>query len=129
MPSPICPAPRTPTVRISMRAWPTILPPRASNCVGWPGTPRRSDATCLRMSDETTTIVSAVRAALDEALAAGRRSTEQGKAIDDHQVHAERLAYAATEAAAAEAFAAYATARRDAGAADPIVEIGRAACR
>jgi len=74
------------------------------------------------MSDETTTIVAAVRAALDEALAAGRRSTEQGKAIDDHQVHAERLAYAATEAAAAEAFAAYAAARRDAGAADPVVD-------
>ena len=74
------------------------------------------------MSDETTTIVAAVRAALDEALAAGRRSTEQGKAIDDHQVHAERLAYAATEAAAAEALAAYAAARRDAGGADPVVD-------
>jgi len=74
------------------------------------------------MSDETTTIVAAVRAALDEALAAGRRSTEQGKAIDDHQVHAERLAYAATEVAAAEALAAYADTRREAGTADPVVD-------
>ncbi len=74
------------------------------------------------MADETTVIVPALRAALDEALAAGRRLTEQGKAIDDHQVHAERLAYAATEAAATEALAAYAGARRDAGAVDPSVD-------
>src|SRR5262249_42748857 len=74
------------------------------------------------MSDETTTIVPAIRAALDEALAAGRRLMEQGRSIDDHQVHAERLAYAATETAAAEAFAAYAGARRDAGSADPVVD-------
>jgi (2S)-methylsuccinyl-CoA dehydrogenase len=60
------------------------------------------------MSDEARTIVPAIRAVLDEALAAGRTRTAAGKAIDDHQVHAERLAYAATEAAAAEASAAYA---------------------
>src|SRR5207249_2741206 len=56
-------------------------------------------------------IIPAVRAVLDEALAAGRRTTDSGKAIDEHQVHAERLAYAATEAAAAEALAAYARER------------------
>src|SRR6266705_3375901 len=56
-----------------------------------------------RMRDETSLIIPAVRAVLDEALAAGRRTTDGGKAIDEHQVHAERLAYAATEAAAAEA--------------------------
>jgi (2S)-methylsuccinyl-CoA dehydrogenase len=60
------------------------------------------------MSDATSIIVPAIRGVLDEALAAGRRATDGGKAIDEHQVHAERLAYAATEAAAAEAFAAYA---------------------
>jgi (2S)-methylsuccinyl-CoA dehydrogenase len=60
------------------------------------------------MSDESRTIVPAIRAVLDEALAAGRTQTAAGKAIDDHQVHAERLAYAATETAAAEALAAYA---------------------
>src|SRR5262249_14254386 len=46
------------------------------------------------------------------------RVTEGGRAIDEHQVHAERLAYAATEVKAAEALAAYATARREAGAPD-----------
>src|SRR6185369_10592700 len=60
------------------------------------------------MSQETTTIITAIRGVLDEALAAGRRTTADGKAIDEHQVHAERLAYAATEAAAAEALAAFA---------------------
>jgi (2S)-methylsuccinyl-CoA dehydrogenase len=60
------------------------------------------------MSDESRTIVPAIRAVLDEALAAGRTQTAAGKTIDDHQVHAERLAYAATETAAAEALAAYA---------------------
>ncbi|TMB04159.1 MAG: acyl-CoA dehydrogenase [Deltaproteobacteria bacterium] len=64
-----------------------------------------------RMRDETSLIVPAVRAVLDEALAAGRRTTDGGKAIDEHQVHAERLAYAATEAAAAEALTTYARER------------------
>src|SRR5207237_3083956 len=63
------------------------------------------------MRDETSLIIPAVRAVLDEALAAGRRTTDSGQAIDEHQVHAERLAYAATEAAAAEALAAYARGR------------------
>src|SRR5436189_4244602 len=63
------------------------------------------------MRDETSLIVPAVRAVLDEALAAGRRTTDGGKAIDEHQVHAERLAYAATEAAAAEALTTYARER------------------
>jgi (2S)-methylsuccinyl-CoA dehydrogenase len=70
------------------------------------------------MADETTTILAAARAVLDEALAAGRRTTDGGKGIDEHQVHAERLAYAATEVRAAEALAAYARERRAAGAAD-----------
>ena len=60
------------------------------------------------MPDATRRINDASRAALDAALAAGRRLTDGGKSIDDHQVHAERLAYAATEVAAAEALAAYA---------------------
>jgi (2S)-methylsuccinyl-CoA dehydrogenase len=66
------------------------------------------------MPDEAKTILPALRAALDEALAAGRERTGGGRTIDDHQVHAERLAYAATEVAAAEALAAHANA--DAGA-------------
>src|SRR5438552_16954717 len=75
-----------------------------------------------RMRDETSVIIPAVRAVLDEALAAGRRTTDGGKAIDDHQVHAERLAYAATEVAAAEALAAYARERRAAGAGDALTD-------
>src|SRR5438552_16771051 len=67
------------------------------------------------MADATSIIVPAIRAVLDEALAAGRRTTEDGTAIDEHQVHAERLAYAATETAAAEAFAAYVREHPEAG--------------
>ena len=74
------------------------------------------------MQDETTTLVSAARAAIDAALDAGRRLTGNGKGIDDHQVHAERLAYAATEVKAAEALAAYARERRAAGAPDAVTE-------
>jgi len=66
------------------------------------------------MSEATGKIIAAIRGALDEALASGKRATDGGKAIDDHQVHAERLAYAATEAAAAEALAADASAQSDA---------------
>ena len=74
------------------------------------------------MPDASAKIIAAARAALDAALEAGRRITDGGKTIDDHQVHAERLAYAATEVAAAEALAAYACERRDAGAAEPITD-------
>jgi len=66
------------------------------------------------MSTETHGIVGAVRTVVDAALEAGRARTNGGKAIDEHQVHAERLAYAATEVAAAEALAAYAAERSDA---------------
>ena len=52
------------------------------------------------MGDETTTLLTAARAALDAAMAAGKILTGNGKAIDEHQVHAERLAYGATEVAA-----------------------------
>ncbi len=70
------------------------------------------------MENEVSAILPALRAVMDSALESGRRLTEGGRAIDDHQVHAERLAYAATEVKAAEALAAYAAARREAGASD-----------
>jgi (2S)-methylsuccinyl-CoA dehydrogenase len=79
------------------------------------------------MVDATTTILAAARAALDAALEAGRRTTEGGKAIDEHQVHAERLAYAATEVAAAEALAAYARARLETVGADATTDATAAA--
>jgi (2S)-methylsuccinyl-CoA dehydrogenase len=80
-----------------------------------------------RMPDATSTILAAARATLDAALEAGRKTTEQGKAIDEHQVHAERLAYAATEVAAAEALAAYARARHEAGVGDATTDTMAAA--
>src|SRR5438552_5092795 len=80
-----------------------------------------------RMADETATILGAARAALDAALEAGRRLLDGGRAIDEHQVHAERLAYAATEVAAAEALAEYARQRREAGATDETTDLMAAA--
>jgi (2S)-methylsuccinyl-CoA dehydrogenase len=67
------------------------------------------------MSTETGTLLRAARAAIDHAIAAAKRLTQDGKGIDEHQVHAERVAYAATEVAAAEALATYAAERRAAG--------------
>ena len=58
---------------------------------------------------QTTAIVDALQKLRDEALHYGRRITDNGKGIDDHQVHTERLAYLATELEAARALAAYAT--------------------
>jgi (2S)-methylsuccinyl-CoA dehydrogenase len=52
--------------------------------------------------------VDCLRKVVDQALAAGRKLTADGREIDAHQVHCERLAYLATEAAACEALAAYA---------------------
>jgi len=74
------------------------------------------------MSTETSIIVHAARAVVDEAIAAAKKVTQDGKGIDDHQVHAERVAYAATEVVAAEALAAYAREQKDAGRADPTTE-------
>jgi (2S)-methylsuccinyl-CoA dehydrogenase len=65
------------------------------------------------MGTETEVLTQAARRAVDAALDAGRARTNGGKAIDDHQVHAERLAYAATEVTAAEALMAYAAERGD----------------
>src|SRR5262249_25847818 len=79
------------------------------------------------MANETPVILPALREALDAALEIGRRVTEGGKTIDDHQVYAERLAYAATEVRAAEALAEYATARRAAGSPDDTTELMAAA--
>lgn len=57
-----------------------------------PGTPTLEDARALLAAGE---------ALLEPALARAREVTEGGKAIDDHQVLTERVAYAATEARAA----------------------------
>src|SRR3972149_3388373 len=48
-------------------------------------------------------LVETTDAVVRESLGVGSRRTEGGKGIDDEQGHCERLAYAATEVAAAEA--------------------------
>lgn len=53
-------------------------------------------------------VVNAVDTAVQEALAVGRKRTNGGKDIDAMQVHAERLAYAATEVRTAKDLLAYA---------------------
>ncbi len=59
---------------------------------------------------QTETIVDALQKVRDEALRHGRSLTNNGKAIDEHQVHAERLAYLATEVEAAHTLLVYAKA-------------------
>src|SRR5262245_43416991 len=116
MPRPICPAPSTPTVRIARRESydnrSLGVNPNAKSCacasLPEPLAFRGEPMLDARMPDASRRIIDASRTALDAALAAGRRLTDGGKSIDEHQVHAERLAYAATEVAAAEALASYA---------------------
>ena len=65
------------------------------------------------MSDtlqQTGLIVEALQKVRDEALQHGRSLTDNGKGIDAHQVHAERLAYMATEVEAARSCLQYAQA-------------------
>lgn len=57
---------------------------------------------------KTETIVDALQKIRDEALDHGRTLTNNGKDIDEHQVHCERLAYLATQVEAARALFAYA---------------------
>lgn len=61
---------------------------------------------------QATIIVDALQKVRDEALHQGRSVTDKGKGIDEHQVHAERLAYLATEVEAARALLTYAQAAR-----------------
>lgn len=60
--------------------------------------------------EQTALIVDALRQVRDAALDHGRTLTGNGKGIDEHQVHAERLAYLATEIEAARASLEYARA-------------------
>ncbi len=67
---------------------------------------------------QTTIIVDALQKVRDEALEHGRTITEKGKGIDEHQVHAERLAYLSTEVEAARALLVYAQAANASGEAE-----------
>jgi (2S)-methylsuccinyl-CoA dehydrogenase len=67
-------------------------------------------------------ILSAAERVLDAAFESARRTMDGGKAIDDHQVQAERLAYAATEQRAAREMVAYAAGLHDAGRPDALAD-------
>jgi (2S)-methylsuccinyl-CoA dehydrogenase len=60
--------------------------------------------------------------AAESAVQSASRLTEGGRLIDDHQVHAERIAQLATEARAAEELVAYAETQAAAGKPDPLAE-------
>ncbi len=64
---------------------------------------------------------------LEGALARAREITKNGAAIDDHQVLAERVAYAATEARAAQELVAYTERMKSEGRADALLEATAAA--
>jgi len=63
-------------------------------------------------------LVSAIDEVVTAAVTAAAHTTDKGKAIDDHQVHAERIAYVATELEACKAITAYAADAHAAGAAE-----------
>lgn len=67
-------------------------------------------------------LLAAGETVLEAALEAARRTTGGGKEIDEHQVHAERLAYAATELRAAREMVAHAAALRNGGRPDDAAE-------
>jgi (2S)-methylsuccinyl-CoA dehydrogenase len=66
-------------------------------------------------------LVQTAEALVREALEVASKRTEGGRRVDDEQVHCERLAYAATEAAAARELLSYARAAAD-GHRDPGIE-------
>jgi len=66
-------------------------------------------------------LIATTEAVVREALDIARRATDGGKGIDDAQVQCERLAYAATEIAAAKDLLAYAQAAATHGQADAVV--------
>ncbi|MDP3936925.1 MAG: acyl-CoA dehydrogenase family protein [Deltaproteobacteria bacterium] len=67
-------------------------------------------------------IAAALRAFTDAAVAEASKKTEGGKRIDDHQVHAERIAQLATELRAVEEFLAYAERVAGEASADPLID-------
>jgi (2S)-methylsuccinyl-CoA dehydrogenase len=75
----------------------------------------------LRTQDSSR-LLRAGETVLEAALESGRRTMDGGTTIDEHQVHAERLAYGATELRAAREMIAYAGRIREAGPPDPLAE-------
>ena len=67
-----------------------------------------------RSETETAPVLSALERIVEAALDNARKTTGDGKSIDDHQVHCERVSYLATEVRAAKALTEYASAAREA---------------
>ncbi len=77
--------------------------------------------------DDARALLAPAEMLLDGALARAREITKNGAAIDDHQVLSERVAYAATEARAAQELVAYTERMKGEGRADALLEATAAA--
>ena len=77
--------------------------------------------------DDARALLAPAEMLLEGALARAREITKNGAAIDDHQVLAERVAYAATEARAAHELVAYTERIKSEGRADALLEATAAA--
>jgi (2S)-methylsuccinyl-CoA dehydrogenase len=77
--------------------------------------------------DDARALLAPAELLLEGALAHARELTRQGAAIDDHQVLAERVAYAATEARAARELVAYVERTKAEGRSDALLEATAAA--
>ena len=82
-------------------------------------TTERTQSQSLTSARKITDILSKVS---QSAVQSASRLTDGGKAIDDHQVHAERIALLATDAQAALGLVNYAQSQADKGAADELTE-------
>ncbi len=86
-----------------------------------------SDQPALPTLDDARQVLAAADSLLAGALARARVLTQNGRAIDEHQVLAERVAYAATEARAARELIEYAAGVRSEGRGDAWLEATAAA--
>ena len=77
--------------------------------------------------DDARPLLAPTEMLLEGALARAREITKNGAAIDDHQVLSERVAYAATEARAAQELVAYTERMKSEGRADALLEATAAA--
>lgn len=77
--------------------------------------------------DDVAALVAAIEDVVTAAVRSATELTQSGKGIDDHQVHSERIAYAATELEACKAITAYARDAASAGASDAALYAEQAA--
>jgi (2S)-methylsuccinyl-CoA dehydrogenase len=81
-----------------------------------------TDQTKTEALSGTRILTKIAAAATESAIAAAARLTDGGRLIDDHQVHAERIAQVATETRAAAELLGYAEGQAEAGKSDPLAE-------